>query len=248
MTTTNLITSTHAIIEGKSFTSFPDIKKGYHGYAKLKIYQQSDSTSICTGSLIDKNHILTAAHCFRGFNGEAINLRPIFHAVLGDGSSNEKWIKIKTNKVIIHESFTDSLDVRLKCQQLSDIAIIELPYSIDTNIYHPVNLPESRLYNIWHQPATTVGFGFTNPGKTLSNPDFRIGNFVIDSRQEFSIKTNEIYTSKLAEGLSEVEDLFSASGSRGKTQICKGDSGGPILTRFNGVTTQHMGLFGVLRL
>ena len=112
-----------------------------------------------------------------------------------------------------------------------DIALIRLNHQVNTIKFPPVKLPSSKYFNNNKKYKTyyVMGFGAGKGGDKPSGNAFRYAEFEIDSQKEFQFQSESIYNRDTAKRLSKTKDLFSASGKRNlSTQVCKGDSGGPI--------------------
>lgn len=90
---------------------------------------------LCTGTLIDRNIILTAAHCVaQRKNGQAENVHVAFSVdlfCLVDSPSRDQLIK-NADSVIVHESY-------INVGKGDDIALIRLSEDAPTN-FHTVNM------------------------------------------------------------------------------------------------------------
>jgi len=115
----------------------------------------------------------------------------------------------------------------LQTDNLSDIALIELPEKID---FEKTDTEKSTIYggskNWQFNPehfkdeiATVAGFGTRFPQG--ASPDFRLGKFKIES----SISTL-------------TADTFTAKGFGSDAQVCHGDGGGGIFVNLKGVNVQ----------
>ena len=127
----------------------------------LTCYNKFNSGQFCAGSIINDNHILTAAHCFRGWG---VISPQQFTVTLGAYSKVDSEDAAKKNqrtyfiaKVTCHENFEARADTIIY-----DICLVQLTEKIQFNEnVQPVCLPEN---DIPPQPGThciVAGWGET---------------------------------------------------------------------------------------
>uniref|UniRef100_A0A0K2SZK0 Putative LOC100164097 [Acyrthosiphon pisum] n=1 Tax=Lepeophtheirus salmonis TaxID=72036 RepID=A0A0K2SZK0_LEPSM len=184
-----------------------------------------DNVYLCAGSLIDGSHVITAAHCIRGYNPDEIVLR------LGEWDVNNDsefytHIELDAKNLFIHEEFYPG-------NLYNDIAVIRMTEYVDfsrNRHISPVCLPDS-FHNFAGQRCFVTGWG---------KDAFLDGNYqhilkevnlpVVDnSRCE-----NLLRRTKLGRDFTLDKGFLCAGGEEGK-DACKGDGGGPLVCSVNGL-------------
>ncbi|XP_064550996.1 transmembrane protease serine 11D [Drosophila montana] len=174
------------------------------GYA-VQIYK--GSKMICTGSLLTKFHILTAAHCFE--NSDYTK----FHVIAGRTNSE---IFFYPNEIInfvvklkMHPSYN-------KLRYIADIAVIKVKNAIRTPEVSYVPLCTRKMSA--GLEATVSGWGASEFTRTKNS--LRAITVPLISKAECNQKL----------GRKMPRNVFCAGGYNGRT-ICNGDSGGPLVIR-----------------
>ena len=166
---------------------------------------------ICTGSVIDKDIILTAAHCI----GEQDSMQIIFGA---DPLKTGATQLAKVKDLYKHDHYNKYSQVR------NDIALIQLDEEIPP-YFEMAELPwraEKKLRPLkWGDKIKTYGFGVTSGV---------LKNGKVDSR---TVGVLRLVNLNFLE-LSHDKDAFFVDQTHDKG-ICSGDSGGPAF-RYNNVT------------
>lgn len=186
--------------------------KGFGGYGQF-----------CDGSIIHNRFILTAAHCFVGWDESPTT----YEVVVGAYNKVEKSEKQKTyllEDITCHESYKVS-----SRQIIYDVCILKTAEDIEFNRYVwpiclPDNLPPPNDGN-YNQNCTVAGWGdtrFTGDEKILNEVDV-------------PVLTHETCTDwyEAENILIDKEQHVCAGYEQGGLDACQGDSGGPFVCKRN---------------
>lgn len=162
----------------------------------------SDGVASCTATVIGKNHLVSAAHCFS--KGQKI------HRIgIGRNATPDPGIKILG--VIYHpkyHDFQESGDFDLDGNPLYDIAVIAISTDNSSFNLQPVEIADKQMI-VKNAPVIISGFGVTEAGRQdaglLRSVESSIGK-IFDQRRELDTRT------------------LGQSG-------CFGDSGGPLFLK-----------------
>jgi len=167
----------------------------------------------CGASVIDKNWVLTAAHCIK--EESTTELQPQDIEVLIDAhdlKSNEgKRIKVK--RIILHPDYNPKT-------YNNDIALIELAAPTDTET---LPLYESGG-DLAGSVATAIGWGYTKPDDSYSAATKR-------QQVNLPIVTNNECNAAFYEEITGT--MMCAGFLAGGKDTCQGDSGGPLVINQN---------------
>ncbi|KAF3394469.1 hypothetical protein F1880_005565 [Penicillium rolfsii] len=175
-------------------------------------YQVSIQTTShkCGGSIIDKDHILTAAHCVDGLSASRLRIR----AGSNQHASGGKLVKV--SKVTIHEEY-DAKAIN------NDIAVLKLASSLEFGtLISAVELPSSADdINPTGTKCSVTGWGSTSQGGS-SIPSNLFVTYVNIIDHE---KCAKEYVDRR-----QVDDKMICAGVQGGGKdACQGDSGGPLV-------------------
>ncbi len=219
--------STNAgIVGGQAVDNTSWIGKGIVFIMQEYQLDRETHTSICTGSLIDRNIVLTAAHCVDKSRNNVSNLSVYFSAQ-PECDSNHGRLSQKRKSVAelrIHPSWNPATS---ETTSRGDIALIRI-YGKAPSAYVPVKLAKDFLPLPETQKIVIAGYGMTNPDYY---GDFG-GSVSLRMADALPINGGErAYLVQLTGDQNEFNNLASnemlyIDQSRGKG-ICGGDSGGP---------------------
>ncbi|GFY55938.1 serine protease 42 [Trichonephila inaurata madagascariensis] len=191
------------------------------------------NTLQCGGSIIDKEFILTAAHCL--VTKEQMERKPkdiIIKLGLTDIKNQSSLQEFEVEKIHIHPLFpriTDILDY--------DIALLKLKRPIQFNaLVRPICLPprelpeKSTLYKAGEN-AIATGWGHSGVVHKFEDvegvPEDQLKEIVLPIQS--MDKCNETIKNNNLRQTVFTERMFCAGDGGGNKDTCKGDSGGPLM-------------------
>jgi secreted trypsin-like serine protease len=187
------------------------VPNGKHPFmAILTVTDFNSETGLCGSSLIDKNSVLSAGHCFVNANGD-FNTSSV-GVVVGRTvrSSNQGQVRFAT------EVFFDSR-FDLGNSFAFDLAVLKLNKPVSG--IPPINLYTSRQ-NQLEKPGrklTVAGWGHTSEGGRSSDRMREVSVPVVRETKALAAYGSRSYFPK----------IMLAAGVKGK-DACQGDSGGPL--------------------
>uniref|UniRef100_A0A7E4ZT63 limulus clotting factor C n=1 Tax=Panagrellus redivivus TaxID=6233 RepID=A0A7E4ZT63_PANRE len=165
--------------------------------------------SVCSGSIVADQWIISAAHCFYRINEDRVK---VYSGVF---NINYVWQSIKVRKIYLHPKYGSRADWN------NDIALLELEHPIAFNSHvQPVCLP-SNDSSVVVPPnmAWTAGWGYTHDRGELNNILRQVHLPFVD------FNTCKIRYTKYV-----TETMHICAGKEGK-DACQGDSGGPLVVK-----------------
>ncbi|XP_065295406.1 chymotrypsinogen A-like [Dermacentor albipictus] len=199
----------------------------------VAVFSKKGSTkgfSLCGGSIITRNVILTAAHCVMKKGRYAAEVLVMYHFTL-DG----KFTGVYAHKIIAHPRFVKRSEV------VHDIALVKLPVDLEFNRFmKPVCLP-TRKMNVAGKGLVVAGWGKTessNHSKSLRRAEV-IG--LTDEQCQYRLRGKNPET-RLPIKPGPAICAFAIG-----TGACKGESGGPLTLRGDDGRTLQLGIVSMGR-
>jgi secreted trypsin-like serine protease len=182
----------------------------------LLLTRVSNSTSMCGGSIIDQNTILTAAHCVDRITSiSQINVYVGLHSRLNNTQTN-----ISVTSFHIHPQWNRTT-IR------NDVAIIKLRNALTfSDRVSPVCLPSPNSHSsLYGKNVVATGWGVTQTGNVstfLQQAQLKVIN-----ENFFYLLNGTIFASSEQYAVIEYNNIQEFNNS--DTNICSGDSGGPLV-------------------
>jgi len=193
---------------------------GQFPYQVALMIESSQGTFFCGGSLLNKDTVMTAAHCTDQAKSVEVVLGA--HNVRENEAEQLRLVVTKDN-IKIHEKWS-------RLTLTNDISLLKLPSSVTPNKrISMIDLPrrKDRDNTFVQEKCTTSGWGKDKDSSSSISPVLRF----VDTE----IITNSV-CSRYYFGVIKSSHIC-ASGKGGKSS-CNGDSGGPLVIEHNGKTTQ----------
>jgi secreted trypsin-like serine protease len=188
------------IVGGSSVTASDRISK-----ITVSLIKSGTTKTFCTGTLIDRNFVLTAAHCLKDLP---------FEPAVGLGIDAASAKIVQTSGVIAHRDY-DEYGSRHTVSDgpINDIGLVALKDALPEIDHLPEVLSLSS--------DLTVGEDFVLAGFGITSAETEEGSGVLRT-----------VTTKIRE-LSETQKEIHFGGAAGKS-ACSGDSGGPAFVKRDG--------------
>ncbi|KAG8198969.1 hypothetical protein JTE90_001769 [Oedothorax gibbosus] len=171
----------------------------------------------CTAFLIDRWHVLSAAHCFDNRNASLYGTR-IGHVNISQG---EEYGIVR---LVVHPGY-------VRGAYYDDIAMLTLDRSVQLPGFNPICLPWSREFvNITGMGTAVAGWGATRFLGQMSNTLQQLENIPILSNTECNQTFTEMARTFLLQFPRGLTSGFVCAGfPEGGKDSCGGDSGGPLM-------------------
>lgn len=98
----SLIYAKRSKLQNRIVGGYSAVEKQFPHY--ISIRQNSDDSHFCGGTIINRQHVLTAAHCFHWLRTSSRFSRRIY-GVINKTRAIDRGIRLNFSKIIIHEKF-----------------------------------------------------------------------------------------------------------------------------------------------
>lgn len=202
----NFSTPTPEDISAAAIVGGKDTTKDHIASKYVVMIFDNATQKYCTGALIRKDIVITAAHCL-GSKAESLTLAFGLKPMAGD------YIMRPVAKVLLHEGFSKG-----NLRDRNDLALLRIKGEAPAG-YKMLLLPEPDFIVRPNQGFTAVGYGRTSGSKASPTDNQGSGHLR--------------HVDLIINSLSENENQFYVDQTTHRG-ICNGDSGGPGLMRWNG--------------
>ncbi|KAH9637636.1 hypothetical protein HF086_007350 [Spodoptera exigua] len=170
--------------------------------------------SVCGGSIISHNRIVTAAHC----NWDGSVTANSFTVVLGSNTLFSGGVRIVTRDVVMHPNWNPS-------NAANDVAVLRISSVSFNNVIQPIALPSGNELsnNFVNWNALASGYGLTADGGNIGSTQ-RVSSVTLP------IITNDECAGVYGPWVHSTNICTSGAGGKG---TCGGDSGGPLVVDSN---------------
>eukprot|EP00210_Caulerpa_lentillifera_P005353 g5115.t1 len=185
------------------------------------IRRRGDGTHVCGGVLIDKNWVMTAAHCLDPKKEPSAGMSPFIYCNIIKRDDQDDSKRFTTERCYLHHLWSGHV------LNGSDIGLCELDKSADLPIPDLANVGEAFTKD---DAFSIIGWGETSSTSSLTDVlqiGLRVGFVSRSLCNRVPIFDGRINEAMICAG-------------RGSANTCKGDSGGPLLVAHNPISRDQV--------
>ncbi|GBN31371.1 Clotting factor B [Araneus ventricosus] len=177
---------------------------------------------LCGGSIIDRSHVLSAAHCFDSRDA----LDPRRYTVHIGNIRVDEGYPVKVKKIVVHEDY-------IPRQNHHDIAMLTLDKEILSPYVAHICLPSPQIAkrNLTGAYTSLLGWGHTSFGGRGTSVLHIVDNIPVVTTEKCRQAYRQAARRSLPRGVT--NDFLCAGFEEGGKDACQSDSGGPLMYKEN---------------